>query len=280
VESKREIAVFLALLAALSGAVYTAALQSPGGAEDWGRYMLPFMWTPGLAAILTQLALHRSPFGLGWRLGSLRYYLITYFGAAALLLGVFLFVWAADLGGYDPSFYREAAAQYGLPPGVIGSLGLLAITAVSAVVSVTSTLGEELGWRGFLVPRLRSVTSFARTSLVVGLLWAAWHYPGIWAWLHLRAPEVPVWFATISFTWLTVSLSFVHSWLRLKSGSVWPSALFHAAGNSFGYALAGATQDIGITRFVTPEYGVALPLATSVFAYLCWKHQPAHPDAE
>ena len=43
-----------------------------------------------------------------------------------------------------------------------------------------SHLGEELGWRGFLLPRLAARQGPLRASLVVGLLWGLWHLPAFW----------------------------------------------------------------------------------------------------
>ena len=41
---------------------------------------------------------------------------------------------------------------------------------------VAAGTGEEIGWRGFLVPELAKVLPFTGVALVSGLIWASWHY--------------------------------------------------------------------------------------------------------
>lgn len=87
--------------------------------------------------------------------------------------------------------------------------------------------GEEIGWRGFLLPRLQSQMNGLEASLLVGLVWWTWHLPvrlnpGHFQWM-------------IHFTYLVeiVSLSVILTWLRnLIPGSLVPVIILHAAFNS------------------------------------------------
>lgn len=87
--------------------------------------------------------------------------------------------------------------------------------------------GEEIGWRGFLLPRLQSRMNGLEASLLVGLVWWTWHLPvrlnpGHFQWM-------------IHFTYLVeiVSLSVILTWLRnLIPGSLVPVIILHAAFNS------------------------------------------------
>src|SRR5690606_4808307 len=59
--------------------------------------------------------------------------------------------------------------------------GVLALTPVVFLwVLAFSVAGEEIGWRGWLLPRLLDRTGPVRASLAVGLVWAIWHLP-LWA---------------------------------------------------------------------------------------------------
>ena len=85
---------------------------------------------------------------------------------------------------------------------------------------VNAATGEEIGWRGFLVPELARVLPFTGVALVSGLIWASWHYaitPVVY-----RSVGVPAWFWLPTFTFAAVAISFAQTWLRLKTGSVWP----------------------------------------------------------
>jgi membrane protease YdiL (CAAX protease family) len=94
-----------------------------------------------------------------------------------------------------------------------------------------AALGEEIGWRGLLVPELAKRTRFTTVALLSGVIWAVWHYPLL---LHgaLQTSEPPPWYAVGCFTVLIVAMSFPMAWLRLRSGSLWPAVLFHAAHNA------------------------------------------------
>lgn len=88
-------------------------------------------------------------------------------------------------------------------------------------------LGEELGWQGFALPRLKEKHGLLRASLIIGLVWTFWHFPG-----HLAgsSPLINV-LAQLLFT---VPLSFVFTWLYYRSGENLPAViLMHGALNGF-----------------------------------------------
>jgi membrane protease YdiL (CAAX protease family) len=93
--------------------------------------------------------------------------------------------------------------------------------------------GEEFGWRGYLQIRLFSENPLL-AAVTTGIIWGIWHYP-----LNLRGynfPEHPV-LGLAVFPVSTVLLSIIFGWLRLRSGSVWPACLAHAATNAIGGSL-------------------------------------------
>lgn len=89
------------------------------------------------------------------------------------------------------------------------------------VAGVGAAAGEEIGWRGFLVPELAKVLPFTGVALLSGMIWASWHYP-ITSVVY-RDVGLPAWFWLLSFTFSAVAVSFALAWLRLKTGSLWPA---------------------------------------------------------
>jgi membrane protease YdiL (CAAX protease family) len=86
---------------------------------------------------------------------------------------------------------------------------------------------EEPGWRGFALPRLLTKRSPLTASLILGIIWAAWHVPLFFlpAWGGAETPFI--WFVAN-----TVGLSFIMTWLYNRSrSSVFPVMLFHQATN-------------------------------------------------
>jgi uncharacterized protein len=266
-----EIRLFLALLSAFSSGFYAFLFLEPSAPGRWLSYSAAFMWCPGLAALLTLLILRRSLRGLGWSWGGVRYYLIAYALPLAFCLPVYLAVWWLGLGAFDAGSFEAYRSRTGLPSGLVGSLGVIAAALLAAPLGMLATLGEELGWRGFLVPRLFASLSFTRTSLVTGLVWAAWHYPVVVAVLPVFIPKLPIAFAIACFTVSVVAISFVHAWLRLRSGSVFPAALLHATSNTFMGAFEALTTHSDVTSYFTYEYGLGFAIVVPLLSLPFWK---------
>ena len=95
-------------------------------------------------------------------------------------------------------------------------------------------MGEELGWRGFLLPKLLEKFSILKSTVFVGLAWGLWHlasftFPGaaIPSFLPVNIGSVSLYFAN------TVALSLVFTYVHLKSkGSVFLAIVLHAFFNA------------------------------------------------
>jgi len=99
--------------------------------------------------------------------------------------------------------------------------------------------GEELGWRGFALPRLQSRMSALRASFVLSVGWAAWHLP-----LFVFSPGLS-----------NLGLGGIAGWfVSLALGSILLTWLFNASGGSVGaVALFHASLDVFITSPVSPS---------------------------
>jgi membrane protease YdiL (CAAX protease family) len=113
--------------------------------------------------------------------------------------------------------------------------------------------------------------SFTRTSLVTGLIWAAWHYPVVVAVLPVFIPKLPLAYAVACFSVSVVAISFVHAWLRLRSGSVFPAALLHATSNAFMGAFEALTKHTDVTSYFTYEYGLGFALVVPLLSLPFWR---------
>jgi membrane protease YdiL (CAAX protease family) len=104
---------------------------------------------------------------------------------------------------------------------VASEFGLLALGQVWVV------LGEELGWRGFALPRLLRLGSARSGTLLLALMWGVWHAPMFFVPGSLQARE-PIWlFAAAVFAWACV-----HTALYLRGRpSIVPNLVFHGSAN-------------------------------------------------
>ncbi|PUA81165.1 CPBP family intramembrane glutamic endopeptidase [Nocardioides currus] len=140
------------------------------------------------------------------------------------------------------------------------SHGLLwwALNIVTTLASMTVLfVGEEIGWRGYLLPRLQQLTSRRRAALVAGLAHGCFHLP-----LILIATTYDEfgsrWFvAPMVVATLTLGGVF-YAYLWDRTGSVWPVAMAHGAINSaFGWGAAAVVGSQTDLAYVAGESGVA-----------------------
>jgi hypothetical protein len=73
------------------------------------------------------------------------------------------------------------------------------------------------------------------------------------------------------------ALSFIYTWLRLMSGSIWPGVLLHASHNLFTGVFDQLTVDRGYTEYVTTEFGAGLAIVYVLVAYWCWSRRGSLP---
>jgi len=92
---------------------------------------------------------------------------------------------------------------------------------------VLSSSGEELGWRGYAMPRLQARYGSIWASLILGLLWAFWHLPAFWI------PGSPQYGLPVpGYALATIGYSFIYTCIfNGTKGSVLLASLYHAASN-------------------------------------------------
>lgn len=140
--AKRDVWTFLALLLLFSSVFYALVFLVADSPKQWGSYVLPFMWCPGLAALITKIVRDRSLRGLGWGWGRTRYFLIAYGLAIALCLLPYLFVWFA-FDAFSRSQFIEVLSKAGLPSALHGRAGLLVVVLVISPLTGLIQLGRR-----------------------------------------------------------------------------------------------------------------------------------------
>lgn len=282
-DARAGIWTYLACTFGLSSVFYALIIHAGTLGAMRGLYVLGLMWCPGIAALLTCKLRGRSPATLGWQWRG-RYQAASYAIPIAYALAAYVPVWVLGLGGVPNGDFLDGVARSagwtGLPRGLVLVAYVVLAGTVGMVQSTASALGEEIGWRGYLVPELAKTTSFTRTALISGLVWAAWHVP-----LLLFADYnggTPAWYGLTCFSVMVIGISFVFAWMRLRSGSLWTGAFLHASHNLVIQSiLTPLTTDTGRTRYVIGEFGWALAASAVVVAVLVWRRRDAvaSPDA-
>jgi membrane protease YdiL (CAAX protease family) len=260
-EPLRQIITFLVLMT-IGSAIMVLIIYQAGGLRAYdGTLVHILMWMPGLAGLITSFAYTRNFRELGLNtLEPARYLLIGYLVPVAYLLITYAIVWVTGLGILN----TDAATQQ------VPLWAFLFDSATNGVArALFSTAGEEIGWRGLLTCQMFRLTSFTRTALITGVIWWVWHLPL----MPLGySSGTPLWYAVPCFLIAVVGISFVQTYLRLKSGSVWPCILLHASHNLFIQGIfEPLTKNAGFTPYLTTEFGIATAIALAVVGVIFWR---------
>jgi len=200
---------------------------------------------PTLAAVLVLLAIKgkdgpRELFApLAWWKSSWGWWVVAFLGwfaIAAVALGV--------------------GALFGQPFGAALRFNWLALPAIF-VTMLLSNVWEEIGWRGFALPRLQERHGDLTIACIMGLLWSLWHLP---LYLNPASPmsELP-WLGDVVFS---IALTVLYTWLYNNTrGSLFFVSIFHAMSNTVAFALAESGVFVSSYGYVV---GVTAALALAV----------------
>jgi membrane protease YdiL (CAAX protease family) len=184
------------------------------------------MLTPAIAALLMLLVLTRDGWSRqGWASLGVHRAGLRFWPIALLIPFAIGAIGAVAAVSTDDAQWRVSGQAADFSPWLWPGIVLIGITYASLSVSLT----EEIGWRGYLLPRLEELGT-KRALLLSGLLHGVWHLPVI-VFTSLYHPEgsrsvvIPV------FLILVTAGGIFLGWLRLRSDSVWPSVLAHSSNN-------------------------------------------------
>lgn len=140
------------------------------------------------------------------------------------------------------------AARAGLvsPPDIFAPPGL----EVLAIVWLVLALGEEIGWRGFALPRLIAAHGFWKAATLLGIVWCVWHYPRLLASPYVTdlGEALPL---IALFSVQIVLANFILCWLAARTRfSVVLPTIFHAGFNIAATVYPEAATDMLITAAI------------------------------
>ena len=251
-------AIFSVLVLCLSvgAALLIRFLELPQG------YVMFTIWsfTPTVAALIMLLVVTREGYSKeGWKsLGLHRLGLSVWwiaFGVTLLItVAASAVVWATPL------------ASFAIPEG--GIINPVINFLIQFVILVLwFALGEEIGMRGYLQPRLMSLGR-TRGLLVVGLVWGTWHMP-LYYFVAKLFPVgnvllfLPLFYGTI------VAASFLFGYLRIYTGSTWPASIAHSVHNA-AWAVLGAltvtSSPVLVNLYLVGDYGLLILIGVVVGA--------------
>ena len=223
------------------------ALLRDGNAVLYQVLLVVCMFCPLAATLLVQKAFLHQPTGIGWKVqGKRRYWWMAWFAPAVFtVLGAALYfiVFPSRLdttGSWLVSMYGSEWDAHSLKTelGVtvrsyILQNGLLAVT-LAPIINAIPALGEEAGWRGYMMPRLKERFGLLNGRLLGGIIWGVWHWPLMllvgyeYGTNYLGAPLMGL------VVWCVVcfALNTLLDILYEKTECIWVPAIAHGAFNA------------------------------------------------
>ncbi len=168
--------------------------------------------------------------------------------------------WYLFAAGYIPTIKLTVALVHRVATGAWPRFGNEAwyIIPLAIAFSTPFQAGEEIGWRGYALPRLAARFGLARASLLLGLIWACWHLP------QFFIPEADTYRQSFFVYVLQVTaLSVAMAWLYARTnGSLLLVMLLHSAVNNakdiVPSAAPGATNTFGLSASLVAWLTVTL----------------------
>lgn len=249
-KEKQSLALYFLLafgLAWLCQVYGSLLLLRDGNAAVYRALLSVSMFCPLVAVLAVKRIVLHQPTGIGWKVrGKRRYWLAAWFGPAvftvlAALLYFAVFSSRLDLSGswlvtaYGGEMDAETLrSQLGVSSlSYMLETGLFAIT-LAPPINMLFAVGEEAGWRGYMMPQLKERFGLLNGRLLGGVIWGVWHWPIMlltgyeYGTNYLGAPVLGL------VVWCVVcfALNTLLDWLYEKTGCIWVSAIAHGAFNA------------------------------------------------
>ena len=246
--------------------------------------MAGMMFVPMLGVLLSGGKLS----GMGWRLQikkNIKAILIGWFVPAVLTaigaaLYFIIFPGHFDLSGSSmgPAALEQLKVQ-GISYPMYVLISLVSSLTYAPLLNTFVSLGEEIGWRGFLYPQLRAKLGREKGWLLGGIIWGAWHWPLIGLIGYEYGTEYfgfPV-VGMLVFCVFTIAMGILCDWLYEQSGSIWVPSICHGAINAAGtLPLAICLPNTGSARLLGPmPNGLIAGLPILITAVLLGRKEPS-----
>jgi membrane protease YdiL (CAAX protease family) len=142
----------------------------------------------------------------------------------------------------------------GQPPDLLAMLGALPTVVVTSIyMFVQVGIGEEIGWRGYALPKLQAGYSALASSVILGVIWTLWHLPVFFN-PATSYSRTPIWV----FLVFLLPVSIIITWVfNSTGGSVLMAMILHAVLNASG----------PLWRAI-PEYGAMESTTTAVITHV------------
>jgi len=260
--------ITFAITYAIEGALILSGFRITKLPAAYGQFIVAgVMWVPALAAVLTIKFFTREGFAiLNFRFGSWKPYVTSGLLVPICFAVIYGLTWLLGVGRPDwrlQQFFAtvRSAAGSDLPPLPSSALVLPVLFVVTIIVAPFVNgllgLGEELGWRGYLLPKL-IVLGKLKAYLLVGIVWGLWHLPLIL--IGFTYPGQPF-LGTLAFMALTITFGMYLNELTLRHRSSILAGWAHGVFNS---------QKLGVWALLFPSINSLIGGFAGIVGIMVW----------
>lgn len=241
----KRIGIFLGITFFLTWSLAFALMANGGLTSDYAILVLSvIMLLPAIGVVATRLITKEGfkNFGLKPNFkGNIRYYLAAWFGPALLIALGGLIYFLLFPSQFDPTMSQmaELYAAQGLDLPDDGLLTIMISQVVlgiflSPLLNIITTSGEEIGWRGYLLPKLMEIYSPRLAIVISGIIWGLWHAPVI-AMGHNYGTGYPgaPWGGILAMICFCLVIGAFFSLLAIRTKSFLPASIAHGSLNGF-----------------------------------------------
>ncbi len=199
--------------------------------------LVGIMFIPGITSIIVRKLITKENFSdAGLNFGNWKMYLHSYILIPFIFLVAFtltaIFIDKPDWS--LTAFTKQFNYKLPLPPKQM-ILGIFLASMIFApIINTIPAFGEELGWRGYLLPKLLPLGNF-KALIISGFIWGMWHIPFI-IMLKMHYGEQKI-LGTIVFVIIATLLGIYIGYLRIISGSVFLASFAHGVFNAQFYGI-------------------------------------------
>jgi hypothetical protein len=148
-------------------------------------------------------------------------------------------------------------------PGIQAGQTILSLSGIVLFTLFSGPIAEELGWRGFALPRLETKHNALVSSLILGVIWTCWHLPLFFtAGSSQRGIPFPVYLLLV--TTVTIYITWLYNNTR---GSLIITILAHFAYNMTGFLAGPLGLMPAMLFYITAGSLLALLVVAIIFIY-------------
>ena len=242
VSTKKRLIIFIVITFIIAWTFFLMLrfLDIPYGQMNSIIYLIAAMFAPTLGNILTRLITKEGFKNMYLRpnfKGHVKAYLLIFFMPSILLFisGAVYFLIMPNMLDRDLTAINQLVSMKGGGISVQTIIITLVLQIVFAgpIINLIPTLGEELGWRGYLLPKLQEYFSDKKAVIITGVIWGLWHAPiiamghnyGVDYWAY-------PWTGILGMVIFCVVLGIIEGYFTIKLKSAIPAAMIHSTVNA------------------------------------------------